>query len=424
MSSSLIVLRTDGYCSGNQQLFELSEACRSSLVHYARCMGLFHFENPQPAHPPASLEETWQIWIAAETLRRLGWAVYKYDASVSYLHNNRPFLTIGDINLRLPSSVEHWEALTPQAWASLHPWCKNVPSSPRLLPTVKMLFDGTPNPLERIVDEEHRFLVVLTLLRMLWSQKEIGIHDLVNLPSYDDGRKIILRAMDQMTSSITELSGTHTVPEIERIVHRVQLVHLAHIYGAGDLMNWLYPYLRNGAEVENAKARMKQWADEDPQRTREVAYHCAQIIGLVRHYPNNMPLHGFIIFHAGVVLVCASSVLPQISPATQGAPLRLDDLAAEMHCPSRQSLWVKNGGNEKIGLVGIPSLYCIEGRQRVLDQTVSMLRQQKSWGMARNLTKVALSLQMRLTNSYEQDQRASIRPSSSEPFPSTFTTED
>ncbi|KAI8937388.1 hypothetical protein NX059_006592 [Plenodomus lindquistii] len=404
-----------GYCSGSQQLFELSEACRSSLVHNARCMGLFRFENSQPDHPPASLEETWRIWITAETLRRLGWAVYKYDASVSYLHNNRPFLTIGDINLRLPSSIEHWEALTPQAWASLHPWCKTVPSSPRLLPTVKMLFDGTPNPLERIVDEEHRFLVVLTLLRMLWSQKEIGIHDLVNLPSYDDGRKNILRAMDQMTSSITELSNTHTVLEIERIVHRVQLVHLAHIYGAGDLMNWLYPYLRNGPEVENARARMKQWADEDPQRTREVAYHCAQIIGLVRHYPNNMPMHGFIIFHAGVVLVCVSSVLPQISTATQGASLQLDDLAAETHFPSRQSLWVKNGGNEKVGLVGIPSLYCTEGRQRVLDQTVSLLRRQRSWGMARNLTKMALSL---------QDKRASVRQFSSQPASSSFTTED
>jgi hypothetical protein len=287
-----------------------------------------------------------------------------------------------------------------------------------------MLFDGTPNPLERIADEEHRFLIALTALRMLWSQKEIGIHDLVPLPTHDDRRQIILRAMDQMSIPVTELSSTHTVPEIERVVHRVQLIHLAHIYGAGDLMNWLYPYLRDGPEVENARARMKHWAEEDPQRTREVAYHCAQIIGLVRHYPNNMPLHGFIIFHAGVVLVCASSVLPQTSPASRGTALQLDDLAAETHCPSRQSLWVKNGGNEQVGLVGIPSLCCTEGRRRVLDQTVSLLRRQRSWGMARNLTKVVLSLQMRVANSHEQDNPGSVRPSPSEPFSSPFTTED
>jgi hypothetical protein len=394
----------DGYCSGSPWLFELSEACRSALVHHAKCMGLFDFETRQSIQPTSSLENTWQQWIAAETLRRLGWAVYKYDASVSYLHNNRPFLTIGDINLALPGSFEHWAARTAVAWASLHPWYKTVPPGPRLLPTIRTLFEETANPLDKITDEDHLFLITLTLLRMLWSQKEVGVHDLLKRSTRDDGRQILLRAIDRLAVSVSELADTHTGPEIERLVHRMQLVHLAHIYGAGDLMNWLYPYLRNGPVVENAKVRMQQWAHEDPQRVREVAYHSAQILGLVRHYPNNMPLHGFIIFHAGVVLACMAIVLPQTDISRRGAPLQLDDFATRLpYGPNRQGLWVKTGSDEQVGIFEVPSLCCAEGRWRVLDQTASLLKRQRSWGMARNLTKLVLSLRTRDPIKEKQD---------------------
>lgn len=98
---------TVGFCSGNERLFELSESYRSTLVHHAKCMGLFRFETIKPTRAETSLETAWQKWIGEEELRRLGWAIYKYDASVSYLHNNRPFLSTGDINLDLPAPSDH-----------------------------------------------------------------------------------------------------------------------------------------------------------------------------------------------------------------------------------------------------------------------------------------------------------------------------
>ncbi|KAK5040505.1 hypothetical protein LTS07_001003 [Exophiala sideris] len=407
---------THGYCSGNERLFELSESCRSTLVHHAKCMGLFRYETNDQIQEDMSLEDSWYAWIDAERLRRLGWGVYKYDASVAYLHNNRPFLSTGDINLSLPASAEHWAAESAQSWAALHPWSKVFPPTPRLRPKIRLLFDGTPNAAEQITDEEHAFIVVLTLVRMVWSLKEIRsspINDLVSPPIFDDGRQTLLNALDGMSVSIVTLSKTHTKTELDRLVHRMQLIHVAHIYGAGDLMNWLYAYLRHGPEAENASIRMRQWGQEDLGRTREVAYHCSQLLGLLRHYPNNVPLESFLIFHAGVVLSCVAVLLPTATNPDQSAGLHLDQLHLEDdRSTNLMTDWVNNGGDVQLSLSGVPSLCSPAGRQDVLDQTASLLKRRKVWGMARNLTKVVLSLATRDANTIAEDTAAFLPLSS------------
>ncbi|KAL6228769.1 fungal-specific transcription factor domain-containing protein [Aspergillus navahoensis] len=399
-----------GFCSGSERLFELSESYRSSLIHHTKCMGIFRIESEKPPPPGARLEDIWQSYIRAESSRRLGWAVFKYDASVAYLHNNRPFLSCADVNLNLPGSTEHWEAETAEVWASLHPWSRNVPPTSALRPTMDSMFSGSPNPVG--ADDEHLFIIVLTLLRMLWTAKEISsfpIGDL-GIPSMcDEPRRKLLRAIDQMTVPIVAMSKSHTRPEMERLVHRMQLVHIAHIYGAGDLMNWLFPYLRDGLEAGTIKVRMRQWANEDPRRTREVAYHSAQIIGLVRHYPTLMPLQSFLIFHAGVVLSCMSFLLPE-SISFDGPSLQLDKVGADTVHLNPQMDWVNNGGNNNLRLVGVPSLCSPIGRQQVLNQTASLLKRQKTWGIAQNLTKVVLSLSTRDAGKRIQDVTGPSQP--------------
>ncbi|OAP56474.1 hypothetical protein AYL99_09653 [Fonsecaea erecta] len=389
---------THGYCTGSERLFELSESCRSTLLHQARCMGLFRFEAPAPIQMDQTLEEMWREWIEAEKLRRLGWVLYMYDASVAYLLNNRPFLSIGDINLNLPASAEEWAAETAQAWSALRP-TRTYHTSLPLRPLIRTLFDGTPNAVERITDEGHRFLVVLTLVRMLWSLKEnrsSPLNDLIMPAPFDDGRADLLQALDSMSVSIVAASRSHTKTEIDRLVHRMRLIHVAHIYGAGDLMNWLYPYLRHGLEAENAAVRMKRWGSEDSQRTREVAYHSAQILGLIRNFPNSMPLESYLIFHAGVVLSCVAPLLPSSTLSSQSIPLQIDQLDPGDNSISRRHLhWVKNGGNQCISIFGVRSLCTPTSRQDILDQTAALLKRQKVWGIARNLEKVVLSLRGR-----------------------------
>ncbi|KAH7082309.1 hypothetical protein FB567DRAFT_630709 [Paraphoma chrysanthemicola] len=387
-----------GYSSGSERLFELSESCRNSLIYHTKCMGLFRSETQASPPTGCTLEETWQAYIRAESSRRLSWAVFTYDASVAYLHNNRPFLNIADVNLNLPGSIEHWQAENAEIWASLHPWSRNTPPTSSLRSTMSLLFDGSPDPVEKIADEQHLFLIVLALLRMLWTMKEVRSFPLDQLATplvSEDGVRTLLQAIDQTLVPIEAISNSHTRAEIEQLVHRTQLVHIAHIYAAGDLMNWLFPYLRDDLESGTIKLRMRQWANEDPQRTREITFHSAQLLGLVRLYPSQMPLQSFHIFHAGVVLSCMSFLLPESHSPVHGPSLQLDQPRLDADAPNRHVNWTINGENVNLCLVGVPSLCSPVGRQQVLNQTASLLKRQKTWGIAHNLTKVVLSLNTR-----------------------------
>ncbi|CAN9270688.1 unnamed protein product [Alternaria alternata] len=243
------------------------------LIYHAKCMGLFRSEGNNHAPLGATKQEKWQNYIRAESSRRLGWAVFQYDSSVAYLHNNRPFLGLADLNFNLPGSREHWEAENADVWASFHPWSKSVPLTSPLRPKLASFFDGSPDPAGNL-SEEHLLIISLMLLSMLWSIKEFRsfpLEDLARPLGFEDGRQAMMHAMDQIKVPILAMADSHTQSEMERLVDRTQLAHVAHIYGAGDLMNWLFPYLRNDAERDTVKTRMLRWANEDHRRTRETA---------------------------------------------------------------------------------------------------------------------------------------------------------
>ncbi|CAN9370500.1 unnamed protein product [Alternaria alternata] len=382
----------DGYSSGSERLFEHSESCRHSLIYHAKCMGLFRSEGNNHAPLGATKQEKWQNYIRAESSRRLGWAVFQYDSSVAYLHNNRPFLGLADLNFNLPGSREHWEAENADVWASFHPWSKSVPLTSPLRPKLASFFDGSPDPAGNL-SEEHLLIISLMLLSMLWSIKEFRsfpLEDLARPLGFENGRQAMMHAMDQIKVPILAMADSHTQSEMERLVDRTQLAHIAHIYGAGDLMNWLFPYLRNDAERDTVKTRMLRWANEDHRRTREVTYHSAQILGLVRHYPSLMPVQSFLLFHAGVILSCMSFLLPESCTPCPGPPIQLEKLGSEESADLMR--WLESGGSSVISLTGVPSLCCPTGRRLVLDQTASLLKRHKTWGIAENLMKVILSL--------------------------------
>ncbi|CAN9244966.1 unnamed protein product [Alternaria alternata] len=303
------------------------------------CMGLFRSEGNNHAPLGATKQEKWQNYIRAESSRRLGWAVFQYDSSVAYLHNNRPFLGLADLNFNLPGSREHWEAENADVWASFHPWSKSVPLTSPLRPKLASFFDGSPDPAGNL-SEEHLLIISLMLLSMLWSIKEFRsfpLEDLARPLGFENGRQAMMHAMDQIKVPILAMADSHTQSEMERLVDRTQLAHVAHIYGAGDLMNWLFPYLRNDAERDTVKTRMLRWANEDHRRTRE-----------------------------------------------------LEKLGSEESADLMR--WLESGGSSVISLTGVPSLCCPTGRRLVLDQTASLLKRHKTWGIAENLMKVILSL--------------------------------
>ncbi|EXJ53623.1 uncharacterized protein A1O5_13074 [Cladophialophora psammophila CBS 110553] len=405
-----------GYLSDNERTFELAEACRSSITYHAKCMGLFRTETPsEPDQDGSSLEESWHAWIRQERRRRIAWSIYELDTSSGYLHNNRPLLSPEELNLNLPSSSQHWEAPSAHAWAALHPWANACPPTSRLRPLIRSLFDGTEKPAEKFQDEKQRFLVILALVRTLLSVKDLQFTS--TLERDQDGfeskfcnqkQHELLQAIDCFYESPAPRAKFYTRTQLLQAAYRTQLTHVAHLYGAGDLMTFLYPYLRNGQEAENAKIRMLQWAQKDQRRVRNVAYHSAQILALLRKYPSNLPVEPFVVFHAGVVLSCMAKLLPACQTHGERRSLQIDYLGEDDNLVRKALAWVHDGGDIEIRLHGVPSLCCEKGRKEVLDQTAELLRAMSVWSISQNFAAMILSLRQNRSSEHNAESAAAL----------------
>ncbi|KAH8815524.1 hypothetical protein F5884DRAFT_772680 [Xylogone sp. PMI_703] len=392
-----------GYGSGSKKLFDLSESWRSSLVYNARCMGLFR-QRQSTIVAGASLEERWQAWINDERFRRIGWAVYGCDCSASYLYNTRSYISVSDINMDLQSSTEHWEAPTAQAWAALHPWSTSGPRNLHFKTVIRSVLAGDEAASRSMTDDHHRIPFILTIMRMLWSCNENDANPMSDILDERQrnarNRKYLLEVVDRFIYLPTDSPAVYTQLSRMDAVHRVMTIHIAHLIGAGNMMDWLYSLLRGGPEAENARTRMERWAAQDPVRVREVAYRSSQILSLIRQYPYNLPQEPFDAFHAGAILWCVAEFLPggdlTYNSSDAHATLsvcHLDHLGnmGDLETASTKA-WIRDGGPRIISLYGVPDLCCKAGRQQILDQTITILGRSRVWGISQNFLEVISGL--------------------------------
>ena len=320
----------------------------------------------------------------------------EYDSSVSYLHNTRPFLSVSEMKQALPNSLDLWEADTVHAWMSLHPWTdKLLPNLP-FRPMIRSLFEPSETNAMKATDYQHQLIVVNTLTRMLWSVKEFEaspVNDLVRGTQSLKGSKMnIQEVLDQFLALRAPAQNDSSKTAISSVVRKSQIIHMSHLYGAGDLMDWIRPLLRGGSDAEAARRRAEDWGRQDLVRLRSVAYHSAQVLSLLRRYIQNEPLEAFNVFHAGIVLWCVAGLLSYDRRTTvlNGSQLRDSAYRLDATSSSRQGMshadrdWIQNGRASVVFLHGVPDLCCARGQVQVLEQTVEILGNMHVWGIAQN----------------------------------------
>ncbi|OQU95517.1 Fungal specific transcription factor domain-containing protein [Cladophialophora immunda] len=388
-----------GFACSNRHLFELAESSRATLVNHGRRMGLF---SPRKSTCPynASLEERWSAWIVDERFRRLGWGIYGFDASSSYLFNAKPHISLFEADeMDLQMSTSHWEAPSAYAWAALHPWTL----TPKNIPFHLLLDSFFQNPSKAhasLNEDHHRLPVILTIMRTLWTVRELEGNPVRDFfqgkQSHAENRTLLLHILNQFLVSPRSPTALLTSRSLIDVVHRLQTVHMAHILGAGAFTNWLYPVLRGGPEFGVAEERMKQWADEDPSRVRDQALRCGQVLGLTREFPFNYPQEAFNVYHAGTLLWCLCGILRKQSttPGFVGLRIYRLDFLGEKDSPELVNIrnWIRNGQPCKLSVHGVPDLLSEDGRSHLLHQVAEILRAMRVWGIAHNFLRAVLKL--------------------------------
>lgn len=399
-----------GICSGNRRHFELSESLRSTLVNQGTSMGLFD-EIKASASVDPSTTSLWSAWIQEETLCRLGWAIYEIDASVTFLLNKRPYLSVSSMRLQLPSSEDLWEADSAQAWASLHPSSPLAPLRKSFPAVLGLVFTGRDydENIRSVKDPQHRHFLIVTLARMVWSIKEIQTVPGARLgrfpiEQFQETKRELLSMLETFRLDMTPALRSKLPSSVGGMLRSCLITHVSNLYAADDLMDWFYPLIRRGHVAARWKTRAAQWASQHPIKVREVAYHSAQILTIARKFPINVPAEVLDTFHAGLYLWLVSGLWQDQQNSTslqageQATEIRLDVLHFESSddgCSNLVAQWIKDGSataNTRVSIHGVPDLAGLDGPRHILQQVAKLLERMKVWKISQNLLRIVLGL--------------------------------
>lgn len=308
--------------------------------------------------------------------------------------------------LCLPEEAARWEAPTAFTWMSLHPWEQQI-GKERLdfRKVARGYFDVSVPESPQLSDDQHLHILTTTLSRFLWSIKELQASPLMDAgPEYwplVEHKRTLLDKLDHFLACPYSAGEDKDEEAVAHTVVRSFIIHLCHLYAAGDLMDWLPVLLHRAGRDEACRARMDRWARESPSRVRDVAFHSAQILSMGRDFVWNSPTQSFYIFYAGAALWCSASLLSasgwcdQRQEGVQGSVLRLNEPGLDRLrdlAPVRQ--WIQNGGNVRVGTYGIPDLGNVDSPRQVLEETIRVLRSMRIWKLSDAFSNIMRNLML------------------------------
>ena len=319
-------------------------------------------------------------------------------------------MSISSMRLQLPSSEDLWEADSAQAWASLHPSSPLAPLRKDFRTVLGLIFSGRGYEIAgSVTDSQHRHLVILTLARMVWTWKEIqtvpgAYFGRFPIEKMLETRQDLLSMLEAFRIGITPSLDIRLLSSVEGTLRSCLVIHMSHLYGADDLMDWFYPLIRRGHVAAHWKTRAAKWASQKPMKVREVAYHSAQILAIARNFPSNFVTEVFDTFHAGLCLWLVSRLWHDQQIGT-GLPVQaqtldhlLDQLQYELSDHTHSSMvtqWIKDGidaASIRVSIQGVPDLAGFDGPRQVLQQVAKLLGRMKVWKTSHNLLRIVVGL--------------------------------
>lgn len=307
--------------------------------------------------------------------------------------------------LNLPEDAARWEAPTAYAWMALSPRGSRGDELLNFRTAVRSTFDLTLSETVHLTEEQHIYIVVITLARFLWSIKELQASPLMDVVPERwpllEHKVALLDKLDSYVTSPHSIKARGNDSGFQQSVQTALVVHLSHLYGSSDLMDWLPVLLRSSGLNRVARERMKAWGEEDGARMRKVVYHSAGIIKISRDFPFNGPYEAFYVFYAGAALWCAATVLREGNDHTNSGtnvneepPIFLDKHVDERdHVRDSKVLqWIRDGGTVKVGLYGVPVLGSDSSPMQVLDETLRILDKMRVWAISKAFAEVLRQL--------------------------------
>lgn len=320
------------------------------------------------------------------------------------MRDDRPYVRFNEIKMDLPCAERHWKAETEQAWAALHPWTDSLPRSATFESCLADVLRDPQSNVARLEDNYHKHLMVITLTRLLWSNKEAttqpGAKYLSSYNALIQTRKDLLRIV-QLFSGSPRAIPTPAKPRcLESLVMRLHLVSAAYYMASDDITDYMHLIWRRSPQSSYAQQHISRWINGSPREFRYLTFAAAQLLTLSRMYPYNHPKDPYDAFHAGMALWVMSKLfsdewMRNIANSTTHHELlptcNLDWLGTQ---DAQEALilqhWLATGDPCVVRMHGVPDVFSRDGPKQILQQTAEILGNMSVWGIGQTLLNATL----------------------------------
>lgn len=156
------------------------------------------------------LEAAWLAWRDKEIEKRMAWAVFEFDCTLSTMTSKRAAFRIAELPSRLPCSESIWEAHSARAWAALVPFSASPPTGLLFYPVLRQIIAKGTVPSNAPAWAKR--LCAQAIARILHDMKETqdaSAPNVLGLPSMTEAHEQTKRSL---LASLGALEGSLATP--------------------------------------------------------------------------------------------------------------------------------------------------------------------------------------------------------------------
>ncbi|CAH0028744.1 unnamed protein product [Clonostachys rhizophaga] len=406
MSQTILLNHIGLRYGGERRSLEIAEFLQALPVTLGRRKRLFTDMFPMNKFGQLQLPRTqkWQIWLLDEERRRAGFAIWLLDSAFDAHFDLPGLMNLSELQISLPQPDDCWNASTAQCWASF----SNVGNSgARGLPTMeRVIADDSwrstwsrTNTLGKqvmlqylsnaIKDQIANQPGTLSFSRHNGPMASNIVTDLLALVENDQGEQSVDEAKASTAHQMMALTAlmTHNIP-IQNLLPMV----VRDIYGKLD---------------DSDRAQIRDRWKSAPRQGRLGCFYAARILHVVRSSRCSHFGAPVWLLRAVLALWLYSTIVerfpdgflyPHTGPAVVLGPKSLDSMG--------NTVWIDSGWS-RVKLPGIGNLLCAEGRTKLLDDAVVLMKSLKGWGISTIYAQILLRLRAKeATSTTEGDKLA------------------
>ncbi|KAJ6202940.1 hypothetical protein J3E72DRAFT_231397 [Bipolaris maydis] len=376
--------------SGDRQLYQSADRSRGLLIASLRGLGILGSsftlsmegerkktnlnatQNDRQHH----LHQEWLSWRDQQQELRLVWTAFEFDYTFSTLTSKRGAIDLSELPTRMPCADSLWSAPSAQAWAALQVDMSENMTGVSLASSLRTVASGKPLPPD-LSPYSRRYLSIV-LDRLLWDLKQLDmvfITGCLGLPHSSCGqqerKENLLEVLRKIRHSLWRPRSTE-----ELINHSMiySIYHYSNLSNSGNTLDLVVFIARKSLSLNrwhvdsSIKAAERQLAmsfTSDPQKSRSLIWHAAQIIGISNQYIICSPCEVLRIFAAYAFLIAHAIYHPRPHPdGPTHATVDLAQIYPNADQMTATNQWIKQGGGAGVGCV--TDIWSEEGMQALI----------------------------------------------------------